>query len=79
MTWKKVKAVDPHGQINLGRVYTHDDDRTAYAYAEVTSPAERKTQMVVGSDDTLTVWVNGKQVYNFADRRGFRPSRSGST
>ena len=27
--------------------------------------------MVVGSDDTLTVWVNGKQVYDFADRRGF--------
>ena len=35
------------------------------------SPSERKAQMVVGSDDTLTVWLNGKQVYNFADRRGF--------
>ena len=32
---------------------------------------ERTAQMVVGSDDTLTVWVNGKQVYDFADRRGF--------
>ena len=27
--------------------------------------------MVVGSDDTLTVWLNGKKVYDFADRRGF--------
>ena len=27
--------------------------------------------MAVGSDDTLTVWVNGKQVYDFHDRRGF--------
>ena len=27
--------------------------------------------MAVGSDDTLTVWVNGKQVYDFADHRGF--------
>ena len=35
--------------------------------------SERKAQMVVGSDDTLTVWVNGKQVYDFADRRGFSP------
>ena len=26
--------------------------------------------MAVGSDDTLTVWVNGKQVYNFQDSRG---------
>ena len=31
--------------------------------------------MVVGSDDTLTVWVNGKQVYDFADRRGFCPDQ----
>ncbi len=35
------------------------------------SPSERKAEMVVGSDDTLTVWLNGKQVYDFADRRGF--------
>ena len=27
--------------------------------------------MVVGSDDTLTVWLNGKEVYRFAERRGF--------
>ncbi len=27
--------------------------------------------MAVGSDDTLTVWLNGKEVYKFADRRGF--------
>ncbi len=27
--------------------------------------------MAVGSDDTLTVWLNGKEVYKFSDRRGF--------
>ena len=27
--------------------------------------------MAVGSDDTLTVWLNGKEVYQFSDRRGF--------
>ena len=59
------------GQIDLGRIYSHDDDLAAYGYAEVKSPAERTAQMVVGSDDTLTVWLNGKQVYDFADRRGF--------
>lgn len=71
MTWKTAKAVDPDGQIDLGRFYTHDEDQSAYGYAEVKSPAERKAQVVVGSDDTLTVWINGKQVYDFADRRGF--------
>ena len=63
--------MDRDGQIDLGRVYSDDDDRAAYGYAEIKSPSERKAQMVVGSDDTLTVWVNGKQVYDFADRRGF--------
>jgi putative heme-binding domain-containing protein len=27
--------------------------------------------MVVGSDDTLTVWLNGQEVYRFSERRGF--------
>ena len=46
--WKTAKAVDHDGQIDLGRVYTHDDGRSAYGYAEVKSPMERQTQMVVG-------------------------------
>jgi putative membrane-bound dehydrogenase-like protein len=71
VTWKTATAVDHDGQIDLGRVYTHDDDRLAYGYAEITSSTARTAPTVVGSDDTLTVWVNGKQVYNFTDRRGF--------
>ena len=73
VTWKTAKAVDHDGQIDLGRIFTHDDDRSAFGYAEVPSPVERKAQMVVGSDDTLTIWLNGKQVYDFASRRGFSP------
>ena len=41
------------------------------AAAEFQSQSDRKAQMVVGSDDTLTVWLNGKKVYDFTDRRGF--------
>ena len=50
-----------------------DGDRSAFGYAEVQSPTDRTAQMAVGSDDTLTVWLNGKQVYDFKDRRGFEP------
>ena len=71
MTWRAAEAVDSRGQIDLGQIYSNDDDRAAYASAVVESPTERKAQMVVGSDDTLTVWLNGKQVYDFTDRRGF--------
>ena len=35
------------------------------------APPTGTAQMAVGSDDTLTVWLNGKEVYKFSDRRGF--------
>ena len=73
VTWKSAKATDHDGQIDLGRVYSRADDLAAFGYAEVNSAAERKAQFVVGADDTLIVWVNGKQVYNFTQRRGFSP------
>jgi putative membrane-bound dehydrogenase-like protein len=73
VAWKTLKAVDSDGQIDLGQSYSQDEDRAAYGYAEVQCPAERTAGVVVGSDDTLTVWVNAKQVYDFADRRGFSP------
>ena len=71
VTWRTVHAVDADGQVDLGQTFSHDDDRAAYGFAKLESPVERIARMTVGSDDTLTVWLNGKQVYDFADRRGF--------
>jgi putative heme-binding domain-containing protein len=71
VTWRSVKPVDPRGQLDLGRAYSHDDDLAAYGFAEIQSPVDRQAQMAVGSDDTLTVWLNGKEVYKFSDSRGF--------
>ncbi|MGP0064224.1 MAG: PVC-type heme-binding CxxCH protein, partial [Isosphaeraceae bacterium] len=71
VTWRSVKPVNSRGQVDLGRTYSHKDGLAAYGYAEIQSPVERRAQMAVGSDDTLTVWLNGKEVYKFADSRGF--------
>ena len=71
LTWKLAKQVDDKGQINLGEVLGTNDEYFAYGYAEIQSPRRRRAQMVVGSDDTLTVWLNGEKVYDFAQRRGF--------
>ncbi len=71
VTWRSVEPADRRGQVDLGRTYSHDDNLAAYGYAEVESPADRTAQMAIGSDDTLTVWVNGHEVYRFSDRRGF--------
>jgi putative membrane-bound dehydrogenase-like protein len=76
VAWRAAQAADTHGTIDLAKVYSSDDDLAAYGYAVVESPSERKAEVVVGSDDTLTVWLNGKQVYEFADRRGFEHDQS---
>ncbi len=73
--WQLVKAVDDKGQVDLNQVYNGPPgDLQAFGYAEVNSPSARKADVVCGSDDTLTLWVNGKEVYDFADRRGFDPN-----
>jgi putative membrane-bound dehydrogenase-like protein len=71
VTWRTVELADKRGQVDLGRTYSHDDDLAAYGYAEVESPSDRTAQMAIGSDDTLTVWLNGREVYRYSDRRGF--------
>jgi putative heme-binding domain-containing protein len=71
IAWQPAQLADVKGQVDLGQIYSHDDDLAAYGYAQITTPAGRTAQMVVGSDDTLAVWLNGKQVYDFNDRRGF--------
>ena len=81
MTWKTARAVDDDGQIDLGRIY-HARRRPGglRLRRDRRARSDRTAQMVVGSDDTLTVWLNGKQVYDFADRRGYSStSRHGST
>ena len=70
VSWKLVQASDEQGEINLGRVFPDQNEVAAYGYVEVQSPVARDAPMAVGSDDTLTVWVNGKQVYHFQDSRG---------
>ncbi len=65
--------MDDKGQVNLNQALASSDESCAFGYAEFESPDKRRAQMVVGSDDTLTVWLNGEKVYDFQDRRSFDP------
>ena len=47
--------------------YGRDDKLAAFGYSEIPSPAARSARMLIGSDDTLTVWLNGKTVYDFRE------------
>lgn len=73
--WKRHKSADPRGAVDLQRLYSERDDLAVFGFAEVSSPSARATQMAVGSDDTLTVWLNGEQVYDFQDRNSFQPDQ----
>jgi putative membrane-bound dehydrogenase-like protein len=71
VAWKKAEPVDDQGQLNLGMICGTNEPAIAYGYAEFESLVDRRARMVVGSDDTLTVWLNGEKVYEFTDQRGF--------
>ena len=71
LAWKSARAKDAEGQVDLNDLYPDGAQKSAFAYAEVTSTTPRPARMAVGSDDTLRVWLNGKQVYKHDNDRGF--------
>jgi putative membrane-bound dehydrogenase-like protein len=60
-----------HGLVNLERLFAPTTDVVAYGYAEVTSAADREADLLVGSDDTITIWVNGQKVHETHGDRGW--------
>ena len=71
ISWQPIAPADARGMIDLGKAFKTDGGLSAYGYTEVNSSSDRKATMAVGSDDTLTVWLNGKQVYESKSDRGF--------
>ncbi|MDG3006812.1 PVC-type heme-binding CxxCH protein [Paludisphaera mucosa] len=71
VAWREAAARERRGRINLARIYRSSDKRSAFGVAEFDSPSDRAAKFTVGSDDTLTVWVNGEQVYHFGDSRSY--------
>ena len=70
--WTNHKAdAKQHGRMNLERLYSPNSDVVAYGYAEVESATERDAELLVGSDDTITIWVNGKKVHETQGDRGW--------
>jgi hypothetical protein len=70
--WKPSAPVDAEGTIDIGQLYGREDRSAAFGYSEISRPTARAARMLVGSDDTLTVWLNGKMVYDFRGDRSYR-------
>ena len=73
LTWKPIRTRGEDGEVDLARFYGGKGDCSAFAVAYLDSPVARPAQVGVGSDDTLTVWFNGKEVYKFDSNRGYAP------
>ena len=70
--WKPAKVEAATGRVNLTSQMTAHTDVNCYAVTEIDSPAEREVELLGGSDDYLTVWVNGKKVFEDLTDKGWK-------
>jgi len=64
VSWQRVKSAAPlgAGSINPLNRFGVNENACAYALTKIVSDRERNVTLFTGSDDTITVWVNGKKV-----------------
>jgi hypothetical protein len=68
LTWKEHTAREHLLDFNalLG---AQTEDAIGYAVTYITAPSEMTVKMKTGSDDQCKVWLNGKEVFKYADPR----------
>lgn len=69
--WKKARTLHPDGHVNLCEQITAEQNVTAYAVAEIVSPEERAVEFMLGSDDGLTLWLNGRKIFEDLNDRAW--------
>ncbi len=73
--WKPANYSGDEGKVDLRQAFGSEDNQTALAVAEVPSPGPRRATLAIGSDDSLVLWLNGRQVYAFDGSRGCTPGQ----
>ncbi len=76
LSWQPRQA-EPNGYLDL-RAAFGKDHISAYVLTYVHSAKKQKVKMFSGSDDQMRIWINGKQVYEYAQPRGHGPIRTWS-
>jgi len=68
--WKQHHTDDPQGFVDFVPLFDPHDNVAAYAYATLESDRARQIVLMIGSDDGVVCWLNGKRVHgNNASRR----------
>ena len=74
LQWKKIQA-EESGYIRLEQLLEPNEQAIAYGLVYVSSPTARKTQMLIGSDDGVRIWLNEKLVHSNPAYRGAYPDQ----
>lgn len=69
-TWKAYRTPGTRGVVDLAAAVAPEADVGAYAYAEITVETEQDVVLRIGSDDSVAVWINSRQVHANRVRRG---------
>lgn len=70
-----VQAALPHGFVDLKKSLAPRDQVAAYARATLDSQRARTARVALGSDDGVTVWVNGAPVHQQPGDRAWAPDQ----
>jgi alpha-galactosidase len=71
--WKRVRANQKNGFVDLGRALASEEFCVGYGYAEIESAVARDTVLRCGSDDGIRIWLNGRRVHDHEIGRGYKP------
>ena len=73
LSWEQI---EPYRNFyNLAKRFNGFDDRSAYAYVRLESAAKQRIQLLVGSDDGVKVWHNGRLIHANDTTRGALPAQ----
>jgi putative heme-binding domain-containing protein len=70
--WQAIRAdAGQHGRVNLVERFNPNSNVVVYGYAEVESATDRNTEILIGSDDSIIVWLNGQKVHEYPGDRAW--------
>jgi len=59
--------------VNFGPLFGHAEHISAYALQRIYSPEKQAVAVLLGSDDSVRLWLNDKQIYEYLGERGAKP------
>lgn len=70
--WYLMDRTAPAGRVNLENYFVETDNVVGYALIYLVSDADREVEIRAGSDDTITIFVNGEIVWSHEQYRGLK-------